>query len=870
MPELNDDQRPHHRASVVLGRIMEKVAYDPAHAESYPLPWWAQNSFRLYERLYGPDWRWIPYFYDTKEWKRAFFSCNDIFRYWSITGVGNYEAEALVGQAGELEVYNEGLGVCWHLYTPKLERKNHFLTHNAMSSGRGGRWENYVSQRLREECLPIIETAWQDSQVGHVRQTIAGLTVGPTARSVASLRFTAERLATEVWLVVSATPFGPHGWCPLPWLGYNPETRVLHTSRGYGMILDQEPDDFGVYGNGNTNDWGPDHYTTHHGFAALKRDGRLNRATWAEDRGNQLCMASFAWRLSAEPRKRLTVRVPLEQNKLRHEEHVYRNADLDKAFDETVAYWKWRLFKHGAQLDFPSQSPGKLAETFRLSRAYLRLLSDEDKLHPGPSVIYNKFWVRDSAVEAVAAATAGDMDLAERQFLNTYRKIYPQEGAIYYEGPWNVNFGNVPRHGYFGGPVEVDNHEWDGNGLALWAMGRYARFLPVEQQKDFALRMYHPYMINGARWFTRALTQHDILPPGWSAEHLGPASEAHYWDDLCGLAGLYETARFAERTGCNEQAELWSIFDRLKWGTMRSIEWVLHRQRETGQWQTFVPSGPYDWGRADSHMVGSVAYYQHGRLHIREKLGPVVDHAMRQTLETIWSNFIDNGFHPGSFGFQHRDNDSWHSYGAYLTLQVAHAFLCIGDVDRMEKILRWCLQQSWLATSPFPDPSDGVLKIQAIHGAMNEQHVYPLATEFQKLSPSAPYVGDIPHGWSATEYILLIRNLMFMEVDEDNDPAVILAPGVPQTWFASNREDRLGVQNAPCSFGGPISFSITHRPNGREVVIQLAPREWKARFEYRNPFGSIRSLTINGVPATSHIGDRAILPADATEAVLRY
>ena len=62
------------------------------------------------------------------------------------------------------------------------------------------------------------------------------------------------------------------------------------------------------------------------------------------------------------------------------------------------------------------------------------------------------------------------------------------------------------------------------------------------------------------------------------------------------------------------------------------------------------------------------------------KLGADVDGFARSTLDTIAGHFLDGGF---------RHDSAWNCYGPYLTLQLAHAFLLIGDVERMDQCLRW-------------------------------------------------------------------------------------------------------------------------------------------------------------------------------------
>ena len=133
----------------------------------------------------------------------------------------------------------------------------------------------------------------------------------------------------------------------------------------------------------------------------------------------------------------------------------------------------------------------------------------------------------------------------------------------------------MSAHGFFGMEHERNDHEWDSNGEALWALGRFDRI--QGRGAAFGPKVYFPYVLDGARWIRDNRTVFGLLPSGWSAEHIGDKSQPHYWDDLWGLAGLYEAARLAERIGAAEVAELWGAFDSLKAATADSIRWVLGR-----------------------------------------------------------------------------------------------------------------------------------------------------------------------------------------------------------------------------------------------------------------------------------------------------
>jgi hypothetical protein len=209
---------------------------------------------------------------------------------------------------------------------------------------------------------------------------------------------------------------------------------------------------------------------------------------------------------------------------------------------------------------------------YRSCRADLLILADDGEIHPGPT-IYDSFWIRDSSVEAIACALAGDDGLAGSQLGRHHLEVF-QTGS-----GW---IGPARAYGFIGGKHEQEGQEWDANGEALWAFGRFDRI--QGPAAAFGAKVYWPYVLEGARWIRdNRSTPYGLLLSGWSAEHLGGRDQPHYWDDLWGLAGLYEAARLAERLGAAEIGELWAAFDALKADTAASIRWVLTQQHTEGQ-----------------------------------------------------------------------------------------------------------------------------------------------------------------------------------------------------------------------------------------------------------------------------------------------
>ncbi len=361
----------------------------------------------------------------------------------------------------------------------------------------------------------------------------------------------------------------------------------------------------------------------------------------------------------------------------------------------------------------------------------------------------------------------------------------------------------------------------------------------------------------GARWIRDNRTQFGLLPSGWSAEHIGDKGQPHFWDDFWGVAGLWEAARLAQRIGAGEADEIWRPYDSLRDATANSIRWVLDQQRQRGFWETFIPTGPGDVGRLDSTIIGALCYFHPFRLYDGMKLGADIDNAARITLETIWSHFIDGGF---------RHDSAWNCYGPYLTMQLAHAFLFIGDTARMDQCLQWLVGNAAYSTV---SREYSTAPWQVVLGAWNEQHCYPISKDFREMPNRSWYMGDIPHGWACAEFMTLIRDILFFEANEDGDPVIYLAAGVMPHWLGEG--ETIGVASAPTVFGQNFGYSLTHRLNTQRIEINIAqPAPPNVGFVVPCRFGvGVRSVIADGNPVAVS-GRDVQLPDGTTSATIMY
>lgn len=379
------------------------------------------------------------------------------------------------------------------------------------------------------------------------------------------------------------------------------------------------------------------------------------------------------------------------------------------------------------------------------------ILHAPHEVYPGPFT-YKRFWFRDAAFILHALVCVGLFDRAERAL-----DLFP---------------GRQTALGYF----RSQNGEWDSNGEALWIMGRFCKLSgrPLKTR-------WRKAVFRGARWIRHKRLSDDddnghrgLLPPGFSAEHLGP-NDYYYWDDFWGVAGLEAAAGLAESIGDLEAGE---VFEREAKSFWRAIERSLALVSERLGRQA-IPASPYR--RLDAGAIGSLA------VGYPLKICSPDDARLLDTVHFLLSNcLIKGGF------FQ----DMVHSgINAYLSLHIAQVLLRAGNPRYLELM-------------------------DAVAGLASPTGQWPEAIHPRT---GGGCMGDGQHVWAAAEWVLMIRNCFVRE--EGN--GLILASGIPRTWLGQGNGISFGP--APTSFGS-ISLSIDCRPSrGQDKVIISWQGAWHDR-----------------------------------------
>lgn len=346
-----------------------------------------------------------------------------------------------------------------------------------------------------------------------------------------------------------------------------------------------------------------------------------------------------------------------------------------------------------------AELPKDYSDWLSHARSHLIALWDFNSIKPG-SYTYHHFWIRDAVIMMYALLLLGAKK-AVRPIIERFTEMVKPSGLF-----------------------ESQTGEWDANGQALWILAQYVRFT---HDTSILVRM-RKQITRMVGWIEKASDQHGgVLPPGFSAEHLGPA-DWYLWDNLWALGGLKAIAAHLKPLGLSERAE--KIFTKLSGAMQRYLNHYSYLPAALGRGK-------------DAGMIGSIAAAYPLQLH------EFCDNRLLRTLDLIRENY----FFQGCF-FQ----ENIHSgLNPYLTLQMAESYLQIGRTRQARLILRSIRQRAQKAYT-FPE---------AIH-----------------VRTGGGCMGDGFHGWASAESIIMIRNLMVREVTlTDGTEGLIWLSGYRDKWL---------------------------------------------------------------------------------------
>jgi hypothetical protein len=689
-------------------RLGETLEVEPA---GEMLPVGARTLFRAV-RTRGavqihPEWLW-PYWVERQldPDSPAFtprghlpFLANTTHRNWTAVGNVGSPHEAIVDPRGLVTPWYDGWSLDWWI-------------------GSGDRWhlpsrEPAVRQSALE-ATPVVETVMRIPGGEAVHRAYA-----VTGREELAVVEVENRSSTPVAVAFAVRPYNPEGLAVLERITLE-GTTVLADGRP-ALLLPRPPS--GVAGSTFAQD------CVHEVI-----EGRAGRGPLRPVRDPAgLAQAAFVFPL--QHRDALRVAMPLSREHRTRRTGLARRRvaalpDVDVARlasgADVARAWRAQL-RRGLRVALPDP---RLQAAVDANRAYMLLLHDGDEITPGPFT-YHRFWFRDAAYQLTAMDRWG-FHAEAAEVLRSY-----------------------PRRQNPDGFFASQRREWDANGAAMHAMAEHHRLTGDRRLLQDLL----PSVRRGVRWIARKRRRgrrpdpdvEGLLPPGISAEHLGPF-DYYYWDDFWCWRGLLDAAELLRAGGDGPgAAEAERLGGELGRAVLSSLERAAARLG-----RRVMPAGPRRG--IDPGMIGSMVACAPLGL-----LAPD-DPWVTGTLDVLRERFcLGDAFYQAI---------SHTGLGTYLTLQLAFCELLAGD-ERAWGRLRWMLDA---ATATFTWP-------EAIHPRLG-----------------GGCMGDGHHGWAAAEFLTFVRHVLVREV---GDGRLALLGILPPEWAGRPVE----VHDAP-THHGRVSYAV--------------------------------------------------------------
>jgi hypothetical protein len=392
--------------------------------------------------------------------------------------------------------------------------------------------------------------------------------------------------------------------------------------------------------------------------------------------------------------------------------------------DSVASAWRAKLNRVSLDVPAPAQP---LVDSLRSSLAHLLMTRDGPALRPGTRS-YARSWIRDGAMMASSLARLGHANVAA--------------GFLRWYAPYQFEDGKVPCCVDDRGADPVPEHDSGGELIFLAAeLYRYTRdrtllaamWPHVERAADYLEALRQSERVD-ANLSPERRPLYGLLPASISHEGYAAKPMHSYWDDFWALKGYEDAETIAlalkrREAGARLAAQRTEFRQDLQASLRAAI--ALHGI-------AYLP-GAAELGDFDPTAT-TVAFAQQGA---GELLPPEL---VRSTYERYWSEFVDrrDGRRP------------WDAYTPY-EIRTVGSFVRLGWRDRAHELLAFFL-------------------------AGRRPASWNQWAEVVGQEPRRPrFVGDMPHGWVASDFITAVLDLFAYEREADH--AMVLGAGIPPEWL---------------------------------------------------------------------------------------
>jgi hypothetical protein len=456
---------------------------------------------------------------------------------------------------------------------------------------------------------------------------------------------------------------------------------------------------------------------------------------------------------------------------------------------EEAAAARWREALGDVRITGPAAARPAF-DTLRTALAHILATREGPALRPG-SRSYARAWIRDGAMMSTALLRMG-LDRPATDFLEYY-------------APFQYPNGKVPCCVDARGADPVPEHDSHGELIHLVAqvhryapdMERLRRLWPRVRAAADHIEMLRQSTRIPANRAGRNRPLYGLLPPSISHEGYSARPAYSYWDDFWALTGLQDAAHLALALGLTEEARVLGVRAQ---AFRIDILASLAAAREV-HGISFIP-GAADLGDFDATST-TVALAPAGLQH---RLPAA---ALAATFERYWREFV-----------RRRDGRrAWDAYTPYEWRNVG-AFVRLGWRGRAAGLFDYFMADRRPA-------------------AWNQW-----AEVVGRLPREPRFIGDMPHGWVASDYVNALLDMIAYE--RPRDRALVLAAGIPDAWLVG---DGISVERLRTPHG-LLSYSL--RAEGGRLRIA-----W--RLEGRAPPGGL-VLRLGSERRLTGLSGAAVLP----------
>ncbi|HEY2558742.1 MAG TPA: discoidin domain-containing protein [Caldimonas sp.] len=468
---------------------------------------------------------------------------------------------------------------------------------------------------------------------------------------------------------------------------------------------------------------------------------------------------------------------------------VTTKAGVAAAEARADAHWRERLDR--VRITGPAEVE-EVARTLHAALGHILVNRSAAALQPGPRA-YARSWIRDGALTSSALLRLGQDDVA-RDFLLWF-------------APFQFESGKVPCCATARGADPVPENDSDGEfAFAAADLWQYTR-------DEATARALWPHVRRAVEHMdalrTSERTQANLapdrrayfglLPPSISHEGYSDKPAYSYWDDFWAAIGYRSALELAQALGLTDDAT------RIAGQRNEFLaDLVASITASTKLHELDVLPGAAD--RGDVDPTSSTIALSPGGL-----LGTLPDPLVRNTFERYWRDFSDRS--SGAKPWDVYTPYEWRNVGSLVRLgQRERALQAMAFFYRDRRPAGWN-QWAELVVRNAREPR---------------------------------FLGDMPHGWVASDQIRSVLDLFAYE--DEGEHSLILAAGIPMTWLGGRG---LALHDLRTPYGRLSWSGRAVTENGRRVVEidVLALRTQPAGgIVLRGPWPKASRVWIDGVP----------------------